>query len=782
MVTTINITVGKDHFVRCATETIARDGEGLVHRFAIEIPENFADLWAYLDFKLPNGEKYKTARLPIENALIAYDVPAYVLNGDGVLKVQLVLQDGNGLVWKSNTKKFTVRRSINAVDDIPEKEDFIAEAQKILDEIKYGDNTGGSTINVKQLGVTGDGTPEDIKKIQDALNTYGTIVLPEGVYRVKGLTITKSNTKIVGENATLQITDDCNLTGYTTEPNCLFIKSTDPANPVRNVEISGIHFDGNATDFFKNGGYKDIKKVITNALGEEEEITVTELVDVDTVDKFGNNGIVLANAENVTVHHCTFNNLKGRGITSDVESYDDRDVNHYGVHGLHVYDCDFNNKPLPYKTVTIPSGEKYPDGTDVAAGTYKIMPHTNAIQILQSGGNECDSDIVVERCTVHKSPNYGFMFYPSTQRLTIRNCVIKNCGLYTSEEASETTPITYIDYGYYRRSVTGDDKRDHSDGSCIKLNTVRDVVVENNYLHSAKASNITIHTALKETYDANGKKWANLKWPSTKNVVIRNNYIAGGADQRRTGHGILVENGEDVRILGNTIVDQIGVEDTHAVWGTTFSKPAAISANVPCLISGNTIENCSNGFVLYGGQIVDNIINNTSKPMYFGTTSARTAENIIVKGNKIGRTATNYDVCIDLKKVKNAIVSENMITNYSRGVQVHESSYNVTTCGNIFKDCSRPIICVVVDTMKTASDPKQIEDGGVSYAHENVNIYGNSFTKTVKDTTDLSTVTTNTVVWEISGHKELVNGKDTAVTHYFKPANAKVDFAAVPTN
>lgn len=148
MVQIINIVVGIDHFVRCSTEVIARDGEGLAHRFVIEIPEKLADLWAYLDFKLTSGEKYKTARLPIENNVITYDIPAYVLGGNGVLKTQLVLQDGNGLTWKSNTKKFTVRYSINAEDDIPEKEDFIAEAQKLLDDIREGASGGGGYVVV----------------------------------------------------------------------------------------------------------------------------------------------------------------------------------------------------------------------------------------------------------------------------------------------------------------------------------------------------------------------------------------------------------------------------------------------------------------------------------------------------------------------------------------------------------------------------------------------------------------------------------------------------------
>ncbi len=600
-------------------------------------------------------------------------------------------------------------------------------------------------VIVTNIGATGDGKIDDSEAIQKALNNYSTVIIPAGTYRVKGLTITRSNVKVVGENATLQITDDCDLTGYSKEPNGIYIKSTDPANPVSNVEISGIHFDGNASHFFANGA--------------------------DTVDKFDSNCIVMANAENVTVHHCTFNNYKSRGIGSGVDKYDTEEVDHYGVHGLHVYDCEFNNDKLPYKVVEItdstPAGGKNGDYKP-DNGTYHIMPHTNAIQILQSGGKAYDSDIVIERCTVHKSPNYGFMFYPSTHRITVRDCTIKNCGLYTSEEADVYGGGGHIDYGYYRRPVTGDDKADHSDGSCIKLNTVRDVLIDNNDLHGAKASNITIHTAQKKTYDELGKVWANLKWLPTKNVVICNNRIYGGADQRRTGNGINVEAGEDIKIVGNTIVDQIGVAENHAVWGSAvkFSKPTAITSNVSCLISGNTINNCSNGMVLFVAQVTDNIITETSAAMYFSTNSARAAESIIVRGNKISRTATNYTVCIDIRNAVNAIVSENMITNYSRGLQLYGSSKYITVGGNKYIDCSRPIVATI--------DDKTLVDGGTSSKHDNVNIYGNSFAKT--DGESLIPQTNYTIVWE---NTNALQDDGTNATGAFVPANSKIDFVPV---
>jgi hypothetical protein len=91
---------------------------------------------------MSNGEKFKSPRLNVEGNKATYTVPPYVLI-EGKLKIQVLFQNEHGKIWKSYKKPFTVRPSINAVEDIPEKEDFIAEAQKLLDEIEKGGTGGG---------------------------------------------------------------------------------------------------------------------------------------------------------------------------------------------------------------------------------------------------------------------------------------------------------------------------------------------------------------------------------------------------------------------------------------------------------------------------------------------------------------------------------------------------------------------------------------------------------------------------------------------------------------
>lgn len=144
----IKILVDADHYLRCPVDTIARDGEGDVIKLEITFPEKLSLYWVYLDFKMPNGEKFKSPRLDVEGNTATYTVPPYVLV-EGKLKMQVLFKNADGATWKSYKKPFTVRPSINAVDDIPDKEDFIAEAQKLLDEIEKGGG-GGADITQPQ--------------------------------------------------------------------------------------------------------------------------------------------------------------------------------------------------------------------------------------------------------------------------------------------------------------------------------------------------------------------------------------------------------------------------------------------------------------------------------------------------------------------------------------------------------------------------------------------------------------------------------------------------------
>lgn len=141
----INATICENHFLKCATYSIARNGEGLTPCLSISVPVGLHDFWAYIDFKKPNGETFKTPRIDIAEGKINYNIPSAVLDADGILEVQVVFQNANGDIWKTYVKEFAVRYSINATDDIPDKQDFITEAQNLLDAISSTVD-GGSVV------------------------------------------------------------------------------------------------------------------------------------------------------------------------------------------------------------------------------------------------------------------------------------------------------------------------------------------------------------------------------------------------------------------------------------------------------------------------------------------------------------------------------------------------------------------------------------------------------------------------------------------------------------
>lgn len=145
----ININVTEGHIFECLTDTIARAGEADNLVLNITFPKRFEDRWPYLDFKKPNGERFRSEKLVVEGNAARYVMPLYLLDTDGTLEVQFVSQDDSGLVWKTYVKKFDVKYSINAVDEIPEKEDFVAGVQKSIDDME-------KTIEVlRKEGVTG---------------------------------------------------------------------------------------------------------------------------------------------------------------------------------------------------------------------------------------------------------------------------------------------------------------------------------------------------------------------------------------------------------------------------------------------------------------------------------------------------------------------------------------------------------------------------------------------------------------------------------------------------
>ena len=134
---TILVTIGEDHSFNCSVVTIGRTGENAVSQLEIEIPKELASFDAFLEFKKPKGQTTRTPKITVQNNRIEYDIPQSLLDENGNIEVQLILQGENGEIWKSATKKYVVLKSIDAGEDVPDsqKEDFFSEAQRTMDNL-----------------------------------------------------------------------------------------------------------------------------------------------------------------------------------------------------------------------------------------------------------------------------------------------------------------------------------------------------------------------------------------------------------------------------------------------------------------------------------------------------------------------------------------------------------------------------------------------------------------------------------------------------------------------
>ena len=173
---TIHVKIGDDHSFNCSVATIGRTGENSVSQLEIEIPEELSKWSAYLEFKKPNGETLRTARLDIEGNVIEYDVPSYLLERSGNLETQFLSVSEGGEIWKSASKKYVVLKSIDAVDDIPveEKEDFFYEAQKLLDEIREEFGNAQATSKIAYIDLLSANWEGDASPYSQVINIDGT--------------------------------------------------------------------------------------------------------------------------------------------------------------------------------------------------------------------------------------------------------------------------------------------------------------------------------------------------------------------------------------------------------------------------------------------------------------------------------------------------------------------------------------------------------------------------------------------------------------------------------
>ena len=188
----IKVNITKDHIYDCKTRKIGRKGENISTTFEITLEEELLNLDVYIEFLKPNGESLVTPKLDLIGNIATYDVPLYILDTAGNLKVQIVLRDiETGEIWKTFIKTYIIEEGICACDDIPNKEDWMTNAQKTLDNVEtlkeevengltptIGDNENwficGKDTGRPSRGKTGDTyeiTDDDYEEIENQVKT-----------------------------------------------------------------------------------------------------------------------------------------------------------------------------------------------------------------------------------------------------------------------------------------------------------------------------------------------------------------------------------------------------------------------------------------------------------------------------------------------------------------------------------------------------------------------------------------------------------------------------------
>lgn len=166
----IIIKLSNDRRIECSSSIIGKTYENEATILKFNLIGEMIDKNFYIEFEKPDGTKLVTPKLEVKldeseiiktHGTVEYAIPNSLLDMIGELKMEVVLRNDDGLVFKTFTYTFNILNSINASEEIPEAyPDFVSEAQKVMDLIK--------TEGKGDLYLSDDGTYKEISSgIQD---------------------------------------------------------------------------------------------------------------------------------------------------------------------------------------------------------------------------------------------------------------------------------------------------------------------------------------------------------------------------------------------------------------------------------------------------------------------------------------------------------------------------------------------------------------------------------------------------------------------------------------
>lgn len=157
----INISVSEDLNLSADVSRIGFEQENNATILKIAFTEAQLQKKIFLDLQLPDGIRIRTTKLiPDENGTASYLIPGAITSKRGILQMQLIFEDTQGCVGKSQIIALELSGSINAEDDIHEEvTGFTAAAQEALDRVndvilahENGEFDGASAYETAVLG------------------------------------------------------------------------------------------------------------------------------------------------------------------------------------------------------------------------------------------------------------------------------------------------------------------------------------------------------------------------------------------------------------------------------------------------------------------------------------------------------------------------------------------------------------------------------------------------------------------------------------------------------
>lgn len=476
--------------------------------------------------------------------------------------------------------------------------------------------TGSSNFFVvTDYGAVGDGTTDDTTAFQDAIDAAevlgGTVLVPEGTYKVVMPTIATGNINVVGTgwgSKILLADSTLESSGLT---NGLWV------NTASNVTIRDLAIDGNFSNIAKNGTYQSSSSLWDPVISEYGSTSVK-------VYKMAGSGIDastylrqripirITDSENVIVENCLITNSVSAGILADGTSVNScKNILIQGNRIHHTWD----------NGIYFHQGVQYASAVDniISDTTYNGISAVYCDNIIVNGNNitkagPSDSDsggvqingstnTVVNGNIISKCQFYGIDVL-STQETNItggngglavwgRNTVITNnsiTGCHANDYPTHNAPGINL-FGAQDTNIASNSIDDCDFGISMGYHAINTAVL-NNRVSKCSSIGLNIGSAV-----------------DLINIYVKGNYIAYNGS-----HGVYTS--PEVRIEGNTIVGNNGM-------GINLTQqPTGIPNKIDYIINNTILDNTDSGVYANAGTgnvafIKGNTFGNSSGTVFY---------------------------------------------------------------------------------------------------------------------------------------------------------------------